>query len=326
MQMSIFDSLITRNGRQQWHPLEVVLSSWLDMVRVSKVEAVSPDTEFPNEKFDPWVFRPFSQAQLDEALAAYHTLISAIESRLPGACPSKSMSRSTESLVPDASLDAADISHGFARSFLSKARRPAFRYIAPGLQIPDPYRFCSQPFRLVDPDPPPCEDEELMVQFPILLFPSSETFHAPSESDDLDHPFPWPWSQLPSYQAGFYFTESDRETACFEDGVRLVLPFGIGSKGWARTADGARFGENKEDRTPDRAGARDVHDQIYQLGYVPFVESHEVRLVQVLRAWLRHVESGSWDVGEDGVLGGMGKWREADTEERWEDYVVPTSW
>lgn len=31
MQMSIFDSEITQNGRQEWQPLEVVLSAWLDM-------------------------------------------------------------------------------------------------------------------------------------------------------------------------------------------------------------------------------------------------------------------------------------------------------
>jgi hypothetical protein len=38
------------------------------------------------------------------------------------------------------------------------------------------------------------------------------------------------------------------------------------------------------------------------------------------------VESGKWEVDQDGVAGGMEKWREADTEEHWQDYQLPCSW
>lgn len=109
-----------------------------------------------------------------------------------------------------------------------------------------------------------------------------------------------------------------------EDSVKLVLPFGIGSRGFARTADGARYGENKEDRNDVQA--RDTFDDLYRLGYSPFIESHNVRFVQVLRAWRNSVESGFWTVGENGVEGGIGKFREADTEDKWREYTVPMGW
>lgn len=48
---------------------------------------------------------------------------------------------------------------------------------------------------------------------------------------DMPWTTPWtpPWLQLDSDQAGLYFTESNKEPADYEDNVRLVLPFGIGS-------------------------------------------------------------------------------------------------
>lgn len=53
MQMSIHDASITLNGRTPWFPLEVVLSAWLEMVDVGKIQAVEETVEV-NEKFDPW--------------------------------------------------------------------------------------------------------------------------------------------------------------------------------------------------------------------------------------------------------------------------------
>ncbi|KAF3055548.1 hypothetical protein GL218_07223 [Daldinia childiae] len=328
MQMSIFDSPITHNGRQQWFALEVILSAWLDMVEVGKVQAVNPDIDVPSDKFDPWISLPYSDDQLQETLTVYHSLLDVIESRIPVT----SRPSSTYPLIPDDSLAAANISDGFAWEFLSKARRPLFRYIAPGLEIPTSDTFRHQPFSSVESVPlQEVPDRASTVQFPILLFRASDMFYAlPSPHGANDRtgshlPFPWPWSQVNAYPAGLYLTDSDRETICFEDGARLVLPFGIGSRGYARTSDGARFGENKEEK-----GAvgqpHNTHADLYQLGYVPFIESHEVRLAQVLRAWLKQVESGAWEVGTDGVLGGIEKWREADTEAKWAGYVVPISW
>ncbi|KAI1641596.1 uncharacterized protein F4817DRAFT_362955 [Daldinia loculata] len=328
IQMSDSDSSITQNGRQQWFPLEVVLSAWLDMVEVGKVQAVNSFVELPNQKFEPWVIVPYDIHEIEETLTIYHNLLDAIESRIPGI----SRPSSQQPLVPDDALAAANISYGFAREFLSNARRPSFRYIAPGLEIPTADTFGYQPFSAVDPDLLR-EDVDIgpTIQFPVLLFRASDMFYAsPSPYGVNDRtgshlPFSWPWSQVNAYPAGLYLTESDQEAVCFEDGARMVLPFGIGSRGYARTSDGARFGEIKEEK-----GAvvqpRDTHADLFQLGYVPFIGTHEVRLAQVLRAWLKQVESGAWEVGADGVLGGIEKWKEADTEAGWAGYVVPISW
>lgn len=104
-----------------------------------------------------------------------------------------------------------------------------------------------------------------------------------------------------------------------------MLPFAIGRNGYARTADGAKFGEKREVKGPVGRG-QDTYADLYQLGWVPFAEFHEVRLAQVLTAWLKQVESGSWEIGLEGILGGMEKWKEADTAEHWAEYIVPISW
>jgi hypothetical protein len=157
---------------------------------------------------------------------------------------------------------------------------------------------------LVQSDPPPDDDEESKAVFPILLFCSSESYQAP----DIDHdndisgsnlPFNWPYNQVLSYPAGLYFTPSDREAGHeFEDSVKLVLPFGIGGNGFARTGDGARFGENRE--APE-VEPKNRHAELYQPRYEPFVEMHDVRIVKVLESWIGMIERGDWKIGCEGV-------------------------
>ncbi|KAK8040122.1 hypothetical protein PG993_008533 [Apiospora rasikravindrae] len=341
MQMDIMDSFVTHNGRQKWYPLEVVLSQWLDMIEIGKIHAVAEGVRTRSEKFDPWTIVGYSERQLEETLEVWEQLLTAIEARIPGYTPSND----SATLFDDSGeidLEAAGVLPGFVSEFMAKARRPSFNHIAPGLGLRDDESFAfQQPFRavpLVYPYNRPEYSGSPKIQFPILLFASSEdlTYDAPphlsSESiynqNDDDHvaPFEKPWSQVRSYPAGLYFTRTDQgDQNVFEDGVRLVLPFGVGGRGWARTADGARFGENLELRHAEPEG-RDRHHELFQLGYSPFVASHEVRLVQVLRVWVKLVESGDWKVGPEGVLGGMEKWREADTWWHWKKYVVPMSW
>jgi hypothetical protein len=38
------------------------------------------------------------------------------------------------------------------------------------------------------------------------------------------------------------------------------------------------------------------------------------------------IEDGKWEVDADGVVGGIEKWEEADTEEHRTDYQLPMSW
>ncbi|KAI8958154.1 hypothetical protein F5Y11DRAFT_362973 [Daldinia sp. FL1419] len=83
MQMSLFDYLITQNGRQKWFPLEVILSAWLTMTDKGKGQAFGPGIERPNEIFDPWASFSWTYSHLFESLGLYRRLLGAIESRMP---------------------------------------------------------------------------------------------------------------------------------------------------------------------------------------------------------------------------------------------------
>ncbi|KAK7949397.1 uncharacterized protein PG986_010283 [Apiospora aurea] len=339
MQMDIMDGFVTQNGRQKWYPLEVVLGQWLDMIEMGKIQAVAEGARTRSEKFDPWAIVGYSERQLEETLEVWEQLLIAIEARIPNYTPSND----SATLFDDSEIDLEDagVLPGFVSEFVAKARRPAFNHIAPGLGLRDAESFAfQQPFRavpLVYPYNRPEYPGSPTTQFPILLFASSEdlSYDAPpsfgdesiyNQNNDHVPPFEKPWSQVRSYPAGLYFTRTDQGGQnVFEDGVQLVLPFGIGGRGYARTADGARFGENLEAKQ-DQPEGHDSHHELFQLGYSPFVASHEVRLVQVLRVWVGLVESGAWKVGPEGVLGGTEKWREADTWWHWKKYVVPMSW
>jgi hypothetical protein len=51
-----------------------------------------------------------------------------------------------------------------------------------------------------------------------------------------------------------------------------------------------------------------------------------VQLKHVLWQWNDLVEAGLWEVDDNGVIGGIEKWKEADTEERWGNYQMSMSW
>jgi hypothetical protein len=44
---------------------------------------------------------------------------------------------------------------------------------------------------------------------------------------------------------------------------------------------------------------------------------------KILESWAERVEMGDWQVDEDGVVGGIDKFKEADTEEHWREYFIP---
>ncbi|CAN9428050.1 unnamed protein product [Alternaria sp. RS040] len=72
----------------------------------------------------------------------------------------------------------------------------------------------------------------------------------------------------------------------------------------------------------DQTGG-DSHVDLYRPGHQPLENHHEQSLVDVLKNWRGMVERGDWQIDENGVAGGMDVWREADSEEKWEAYVLP---
>ncbi|KAL1608035.1 hypothetical protein SLS60_002974 [Paraconiothyrium brasiliense] len=317
MSMSIHNSdELCDSGRIKWYPLEDILAAWLDMIRTGKVKAVGPDTEFR-----PWELAPYTDHQVNEAVEVFDKLVAAIKAAMPAQEPKER--NVSDSLIDKKTLDAAHIPAGFAYDFLTRARRPSFRFIAPGLSLQTPSTIADQPFfgvlESVRED-----HREWFDSPPFLLFRSSLMYNRPSPHPNIypEDVFGYPFS-LETYPAGLYLHEVDQGNNQHSDAVSLVLPYAIGGKGWARKGDGTLFGENVHD---ELANSKNQHDELYQTGRQPFIKSHPVRLVQVLKSWVAMVERGDWKVGADGVSSGMNEWKKADTRSGWEKYFISPEW
>jgi hypothetical protein len=51
-----------------------------------------------------------------------------------------------------------------------------------------------------------------------------------------------------------------------------------------------------------------------------------MQFYRILENWVCMVEAGKWNVDEKGVAACIEKFREADTEKHWEDYVIAQDW
>lgn len=310
--MSIHDTGVTMNGRQIWLPLELILEAFLDMIDQGKALAVDSSYDGQQERIEPWIMPSYTDCDLDETLDAFSRLTRAVETRMPRG-PGDETHRLGDAIDPNALSP-----NSFASRFLARAQEIRFSHIAPGLRIAR-----QQPFSSVS-----VEEGEMR---PILLFESSQGAHqdterAPWGEEFVISPFPWHFRDVTKYPVGVYLTETDpRGAHPFEDGCKLILPYAIGDAGWARTSDGALFGENLHARGPT-ASPVSRSTQLYQQGFNHFIEMHDVQLKHVLGHWADMVEQGKWAVDDDGVAGGIEKWREADTEDHWHDYQLPVSW
>lgn len=129
-----------------WHPLETVLSNWIELLRLRKITASPRDVpaRFGVEKIGPWEWQPYSEAQVANCIASWDRLCDAIEARVtlllsPASATTNMVEQEPEPepVLASATLDAASVPEPcFARAFLTRARRPQFRTIAPGLLLP----------------------------------------------------------------------------------------------------------------------------------------------------------------------------------------------
>ena len=303
--MDMMDEEITRaEDGPPWTSLEAILSAWIDMIHVGKITAAPKGVKLDNEKQDPWINHRYSIRQVEDTARAFGILVDAIESRMPG---SSLLEATTSPLLEKSTLDSANIPDGcFARSFILKARRPRCSRIAPGLKIPTPESFAStQSFVSVRND-----DEDRVPIPPVLIFQAAneETYHL---TDD-EKPFNAPYDSIEMFPAGLYFTDVNlADPHLAEEGFKLILPFAIGQNEHARKSDGSKFNNAWE---------------LYQHGYASFGgDQRPQRLVKLFKNWLSMVESGYWEVGQDGVAGQLEKLRESDTE-IWQRYWIAPSW
>ncbi|RFU26977.1 hypothetical protein B7463_g9371, partial [Scytalidium lignicola] len=319
LQMSILDGIITTNGRQSWYPLETILSIWISMIHSSKFQALPPETHTSfsgSGGTKPWVVVPFSQQQLLHTLSAWDQYIQMIEARIPS-----SAAETSAILIEGSILDSLNIPHNsFAYQFLTQAKRPSFKFIAPGLSIPpNSMSFVtSQPLRASFQIQTPAQDTDMNTSTPelppILVFYGNGTTPPPPDGNPNGNtpPFSYPYDTIP-LPTGLYLNPTFSTSNPFHDTVSLLLPFFLGTASFVRTSDNELLGQKRESRGINNNGGS--FSELYQPGYRFFAEGYGVRLILVIESWAQMIEEGDWVVGEEGVLGGMKEWRKADTEE-----------
>jgi hypothetical protein len=292
--------------------LDVVLEYWLNTIRTGNIVAVPKD--HPRGHFDlsfghyPWHYMRSYEQILYKTLEAFNKLVEAIEARLPQGNSWNDDDSIEYGLVDADVLQLHNIPTGFAREFLENARTPRFENIAPDLKVITTSTFSKQPFI-----PDTCKKFDKKSAPPILLFYSKLDYNQSQEQIEPGGtgPFGYPYRPNTSFPAGLYLLETDMSKA--DDSCKFILPFSIGGRGYARRTDGSFYGGN---------APKDSFDDLYSLGSHPFETTNEQNLASILKNWLGMVEMGHWKVDENGVVGGMEIWKEADTEEYWEKYVI----
>ena len=329
MHFDISDELEESNP---WQPLESILTVWIEMIQRGKAVALHDDvckasydqSDWPLDanglryevkgpqrdpttgairigQAPPWTIVPWAKQDLAECLETWKTALELIEEKV--LLPSQAIEYG---LVDIATIDALPIREGFAKQFILQARKPRFSFIAPGLRLPTADDFASQPFMsTLDSD----ETVSEKMTPPILMFRSESNVSTSSLSPlsfGYSHEGPEP-AECPS---GLYLGRCDRtcETP-FEDGCELLLPFEF-ENGCAKQSD---FSDLVN---------REPHESLLQSGVNPFNQRHPVQLQGFLEIVVRNLQDGNWSVNDQGVAGGLGLWKEADTE-KWESYWLP---
>jgi hypothetical protein len=144
MCVDLDDTDTIQNGRTPWFPLETVLEAWVDMIEHGKIVATTEADDV--EK--PWMLAPYSPKILQDTVDLFNALVREIESRLPRG--STGTGHDSSPFIEKAILDTSNPQRGFAYHFAQKAKRPHFRYIAPGLEIPTSSDDTAQPFASFD--------------------------------------------------------------------------------------------------------------------------------------------------------------------------------
>ncbi|KEQ62034.1 uncharacterized protein M437DRAFT_50844 [Aureobasidium melanogenum CBS 110374] len=281
-----------------WQRLETVLSVYIDMIESEKVVCIHNDRN-NDVMFGPWIIQPHTKEVLDGCLQTWDLLVQAIEEKMPTA-PNVD-TKPEYGLTNEEMLESAGITEDFPKLVLLRARKPRFNFIAPGLRLLTPEEIVEQPLKSMMARQ---ADLQVRKKMPVLLFKGDDTCKA-SEW------FPYPYKEATDIPTGLYFEGwSQEDLTPFTDATRLLLPFTIGGEDtWAMTSNGIAI-----DGT---------HDELYQMGINPFASYHGVSLLAILENFYAHICQGHWSVDENGVSGTIDTFREAESEEHCDKYLVP---
>lgn len=233
----------------------------------------------------------------------------AVESRMPA--DSLLPINRTRTLFTDTELDAASVPQDcFIRSVLTRINSPRFKFIAPGLEVPhDKEAFVRrQNFTRFS-------YEEGTIPA-VLIFAASgraalgRTINFNLELRGLFFRY-IPEEDLPISIGAPVFTGlySEPTSRIYPDteeaGFRLLLPYMLRPN--IGDVDGARMSDGQLVRTGSFA-------ELFQHGWFhPFGgDQRSQRMERLFERWTELIERGVWTVGEEGVEGGIEKFRDAD--------------
>lgn len=263
----------------EWVTLEEALERYLEMFETGKYHVSEYD---PNASGS--TTETNAEADIVQAVDQYNALLSAIAARTEGA------------IIYDKPLVDPEILRkwgikGFAFEFLSRARSPSFSYIAPGITVFNDRTLDEMMARDVGSPRQQTSKERYSGEShlaPMLLFPGDTPIV--EEDPFLKYESVFFFDNL----AGVYLWGSYN----FGDELKFILPYPIG-----------KYVEG-EDPTHWKHRANSL---LYQHGSCPFFPGHHTRLATLLQLWTFNVEQGQFDVGPDGVKGGMDFYRQAES-------------
>jgi hypothetical protein len=307
-----------------WAHLDEVLQLYWDCIESGKFVV---DTESPGFGDDlvtqGWRVEQCTEKEMDQILHVWDKLVDVIAKRLPvgekheeehgdedeDEPQRKKRRKQQEGLISTEVLDKYPAIPPFVRAFLSRARKPPFKFIAPQLEIPDEafiHRVGAE-MQMRFPDATLEEPQHEICEARLfLLFPwRTPGIQLLSESDQESWK-PRRRSGILDNRAGLYVHSDSFYSHC----GTLLLPFPLGGDGHLLRGDGTKVNGPGQ-------------DVLYQRGMCnPFLPGYGTPLTPILVNWWEQVEDESWLVDENGVAGGEELWRKADTEEDAEDFQI----
>ncbi|KAL9636444.1 MAG: hypothetical protein Q9204_002262 [Flavoplaca sp. TL-2023a] len=265
---------------EEWVPLERVLRKWLELWESGKFYA---------DEVEGMAVRSWVQRDVNEAVEAWEGLMDAIAQRMPASTRADGdggVSEVAEPILGREQLERGGF-HPFAVAFLERAKRPPqnIRCVAPGIGIWTSGSFAEA----VEREPTSSSRRTYLTrarfepeQIPTLLFPAIESSKTdrhtrvvdPTEGEAEHFDKDWGFGKFTlGRRAGVYLYPHPQVGG--GDGVIVVEE--SGRDGW---------GQSK--------------------GRCPWGPSYPNRLVEMLGMWREMVKSGSWVVGEEGLVSG---WR-----------------
>jgi hypothetical protein len=321
----------------KWARFELLLESYVEMIEQRRVIASSGPLESWNPKYgysvdtDPWYLSQNDDSVVDATILAWNNLLSAIESRMPATAISN-----RQQLYSSASIEGCNIKGLFLKKFLQRARIPTFRYVAPGLRLASDEDLSNQAFKNADvsklsrrsPGNDKFSSEYWCYPFLFLRF-DQKTHLDPSccykkHLTGSEYRYNgYPWQHAMEFDTGLYITGARHIER--PDGCKLLLSFPVTPDKWAKFGDGFLINsEHSYDGLYQPERASDNHWAL--MGSQGEDVQWNLRLEVLLKNWTSMIENGHWEVGEDGVLGGAEKFKEADSEDKWQLYSIERTW